>query len=51
MVVIDGGDKSEKIGLLQKLLNNKLILITAERETVYRNLAHVNTIHLPESFV
>ncbi|WP_066070287.1 hypothetical protein [Neobacillus soli] len=47
MVVIDGGDKSEKIGLLQQVRSNKLILITAERETVYRNLAHVKTIHLP----
>lgn len=45
LVVIDGGDRSEKIGLLQKVSNNQLTLITAERESVYRNLEHVKTIH------
>lgn len=45
LVVIDGGDSSEKIGLLQKVWNNQLILITAERNIVYRNLEHVKTIH------
>jgi hypothetical protein len=45
LVVIDGGDSSEKIGLLQKVWNNQLILITAERNIVYRNLEHVQTIH------
>jgi len=46
LVVIDGGNSSGKIGLLQKAINKKLILITAERETVYRNLEHVKTIYL-----
>ncbi|MDF2786994.1 MAG: hypothetical protein K0S80_92 [Neobacillus sp.] len=45
LVVIDGGDSSEKIGFLQKVLNNQLTLITAERDIVYRNLEHVKTIH------
>lgn len=45
LVVIDGGDSSEKIGLLQKVWNNQLTLITAERDIVYRNLEHVKTIH------
>ncbi|MFZ7943389.1 MULTISPECIES: DUF2642 domain-containing protein [Bacillaceae] len=46
LVVIDGGDSSEKIGLLQKAVNRRLSLITAGRETVYRNLEHVKTIYL-----
>lgn len=46
LVVIDGGDSSEKIGLLQKVSNYQLIIITAEREIVYRNLEHVKTIHI-----
>ena len=45
LVVIDGGDSSEKIGLLQKVSNHQLTLITAERDIVYRNLGHVKTIH------
>jgi hypothetical protein len=45
LVVIDGGDSSEKIGLLQKVLNNQLTLITAESDIVYRNLEHVKMIH------
>jgi len=47
IVVIDGGDNSEKIGLVQKVGNNRLALVTAERETVYWNLQHIKTIHLP----
>jgi len=46
LVVIDGGNSSEKIGLLKKAVNRRLTLITAERETVYRNLEHVKTIYL-----
>lgn len=45
LVVIDGGDSSEKIGLLQKVSYKHLTLITAERNIVYRNLEHVKTIH------
>ncbi|WP_035446389.1 hypothetical protein [Bacillus sp. UNC41MFS5] len=47
LVIIDGGEDTEKIGLLQKVRNNKLILITAEGETVCRNLEHIKTIQLP----
>ena len=47
MVILDGGDNVEKIGLLQKVRNGKLTLITAERETIYRNLEHIKMIHLP----
>ncbi len=47
LVILDGGDNSEKIGLIQKVRNNKATLITAEGETVYRNLEHIKTIQLP----
>jgi hypothetical protein len=47
LVIIDGGDNTEKIGLLQKVRNNKVILITAEEEKVYRNIEHIKTIQLP----
>lgn len=46
-VILDGGDNPEKIGLLQKVQNNKAILITAEGEKVYWNLEHIKTLHLP----
>jgi hypothetical protein len=46
LVIFDGGDHSEKIGLLQKVRNNKAILITAEGEPIYRNLEHIKTIQL-----
>ncbi|MEY2195702.1 DUF2642 domain-containing protein [Neobacillus sp. BF23-41] len=47
LVIIDGGENTEKIGLLQKIRNNKMILITADGETVCRNLEHIKTIQLP----
>jgi hypothetical protein len=47
IIVIDGGNNSEKIGLLHKVDNNRLSLITAEREMVYWSLQHVKTVHLP----
>jgi hypothetical protein len=47
LIIIDGGDNTEKIGLLQKVRNNKVILITAEAETVYRNIEHIKSIQLP----
>lgn len=47
LVILDGGDNPEKIGLLQKVQNNKVTLITAEGETVYRNLEHIKSIQLP----
>jgi hypothetical protein len=47
LVILDGGDNAEKIGLLQMVRNNKAILITGDGETVYRNLEHIKTIQLP----
>ncbi|WHY69431.1 hypothetical protein [Neobacillus sp. SuZ13] len=47
LIIIDGGENTEKIGLLQKIRNNKMILITAEGEMVCRNLEHIKTIQLP----
>jgi hypothetical protein len=47
LMIIDGGDHPEKIGLLKKVNNNKLILITAEGDTVYWNLEHIKSIQLP----
>jgi hypothetical protein len=47
LVIIDDGENTEKIGLLQKVRNNKMILVTAEAETVYRNIEHIKSIQLP----
>ncbi|SFC91342.1 hypothetical protein SAMN05443252_10877 [Bacillus sp. OV322] len=47
LIILDGGDHPEKIGLLQKIRNNKMILITAEGEAVYWNVEHIKTIQLP----
>jgi hypothetical protein len=47
LIIIDGGYNEEKIGLLQKVQDNKMILITAKGEKVYRNLEHIKTIQLP----
>lgn len=47
LVILDGGDNPEKIGLLKRVQNNKAILITAEGETVYWNLGHIKTIQSP----
>jgi len=47
LVIIDGGDQSEKIGLLQKIRNNKITLITGDGVPVLRNVEHIKTIQLP----
>jgi hypothetical protein len=47
MIILDGGDHPEKIGLLTKVHNNKLTLVTAEEEIVYWNCQHLKTLHLP----
>ena len=47
LVILDGGDNPEKIGLLKKARNNKATLITAEGETVFWNLEHIKSIQLP----
>lgn len=47
MVILDGGDHPEKIGLLKKVQNNTLTLITAEEETIFLNCQHLKTLYLP----
>lgn len=47
IVILDSGDHPEKIGLLKKVNNNKITLVTAEEETVYWNCQHLKTLHLP----
>ncbi|MCM3765522.1 DUF2642 domain-containing protein [Neobacillus niacini] len=47
LVIIDGGNNPEKIGLLQQIRNNKITLITAEGENVFWNLEHIKTIQQP----
>lgn len=47
MVILDNGDHPEKIGLLKKVLDNKMVLVTAEGEIVYWNCEHLKTIHFP----
>ncbi|MEH6946759.1 DUF2642 domain-containing protein [Bacillus sp. JJ634] len=47
IVILDGGDHPEKIGLLQKVQDQQLTLVTAEEEIVYWNCQHLKTLHLP----
>ena len=47
IVILDNGDHPEKIGLLKKVYDNKLTLVTAEEEIVYWNCQHLKTLHLP----
>ncbi|MEH7505718.1 DUF2642 domain-containing protein [Neobacillus drentensis] len=47
LIILDGGYYEEKIGLLHKVQNNRMILITAKGEKVFRNLEHIKTIQLP----
>lgn len=47
LVIMDCGDNPEKIGLLQKVRNNKAVLVTAEGEIIIRNIEHIKTIQLP----
>ena len=47
IVILDNGDHPEKIGLLKKVYDNKLSLVTAESEIVYWNCQHLKTLHLP----
>lgn len=46
IVILDGGDHPEKIGLLQKVNDQTITLITAEQETIYWNCQHVKMLHL-----
>jgi hypothetical protein len=47
LVILDGGEKEEKIGLLQKVQDYKIALVTADGSTMYWNLEHIKTIQLP----
>lgn len=47
LVVLDGGVDPLKIGLLKKLENNLLELVIANGETVYLQLNHIKSAHLP----
>jgi len=46
-VVFDMGEESDKIGLLKKIENNLIELITANGETVHLNLTHIKSVHAP----
>jgi hypothetical protein len=46
LVILDGGDNPENIGFLQKVRNNKAVLVTAEGEAIIRNFEHIKTIQL-----
>ena len=47
LIIIDGGYHEEKIGLLQKVQNNKMTLKISKGEKLYRNLEHIKTIQFP----
>jgi len=47
LIILDGGDHTEKIGLLKNVQNHKAILITAEVDEVYWNLTHIKTVQFP----
>ena len=47
IVIFDNGDHPEKIGLLKKVYDTKLILINAEGENICWNFQHLKTLHLP----
>lgn len=47
MIILDNGEHPEKIGLLKKVYDDKMTLVTAEGETVYWNCHHLKTLHFP----
>ncbi|WP_019122730.1 hypothetical protein [Brevibacillus massiliensis] len=47
LVIFDIGDHPRKIGLLQKVENNMIELVTGEGEKNYWNEKHLKTVHLP----
>jgi len=47
LVVLDLGGNANKIGMLKKVANNKIELVTANEESVYVHVDHIKTIHLP----
>ncbi|MFB7139721.1 DUF2642 domain-containing protein [Gottfriedia sp. NPDC056225] len=47
LVIFDGGTDPMKIGRLNKVDNNQLVLCIASGENVYLKLAHIKSVHLP----
>lgn len=47
LVVFDGGCDPLKVGLLKKVENNVIELAIASGESVYINISHIKSIHLP----
>lgn len=47
LVVFDLGDHPDKIGLLQNINNNIILLINASGESIFWKQYHLKTIHLP----
>lgn len=47
LVVLDLGDNPHKIGVLKKVENSRVELITANEESVYLHIDHIKTVHLP----
>lgn len=47
VIILDAGDHFEKTGLLQKLENERLTLISSEKETVFWNIEHIKTLYVP----
>lgn len=47
LVVFDLGDHPDKIGLLKKIKNNSIELITATGESIFWKQYHLKTVHLP----
>ncbi|HEX7065112.1 MAG TPA: DUF2642 domain-containing protein [Bacillales bacterium] len=47
LVVFDIAENPDKIGLLQKIENKTIELITAREERIYLNQRHLKTVHMP----
>jgi hypothetical protein len=47
IVVFDIGDNPYKTGLLKKVANNMIVLITGEGEEICWNIQHLKTVHVP----
>ncbi len=47
LVIFDGGDNDAKVGLLKKVEDNLAELSIANGESVYLNLTHIKSVHLP----
>lgn len=47
LVVLDLGENTNKIGMLKKIANKKVELITANEESVFIHIDHIKTVHFP----